>query len=157
MKLTTEGIEKLQKEISAKKEELKRLVSCKGSASGDGGDGFHDNFAFEQIETQERNLRFIIAELERKLETSEVISKELKNSDKVGIGSEVKLKLRYAPNDEEELILKVTDYLKGDEVDTISISSPLGKCIYCKEKDFKGNFEVNGHTIEVEIISLSNF
>lgn len=63
LKLTQEGLEKLTRELESKREELRELGKYKSQAAANEGDTWHDNFAFEQTEINERGMIRQINEL----------------------------------------------------------------------------------------------
>ena len=85
LKLTNVAIEKLNKVIELKKQKLRELGQYKASAAENEGDAWHDNFAFEQTEIQERALIREINDLQKQIDCAEIIEIE-KNEDVVNIG-----------------------------------------------------------------------
>lgn len=89
LRLTIKEADEMHNMIDKEREELKELGKYKGSAYEEEGDGFHDNFAFEQAEIKERGLLREIADLQSKLDEAEIINikEEANNADgKVVIG-----------------------------------------------------------------------
>ena len=89
LKLSRDGLEKLKQNLEEKKEELRKLGIYKASAAANEGDAWHDNFAFEQTEIQERALIHTINELQNEINNAEIIDDDSESNDKVQIDSKV--------------------------------------------------------------------
>ena len=156
LRLTIEEADEMHNMIDKKREELKELGKYKGSAYEEEGDGFHDNFAFEQAEIKERGLLREIADLQSKLDEAEIIDikEEANNADgKVAIGSKVTVKLKFDGIEEEETYTITGGY--GNMLKNIvSIESPLGKCLIDKTVGFEGSYTVNENVTEVKIVEI---
>lgn len=143
--------------IDKKRKELKELRKYKGSAYEEEGDGFHDNFTFEQAEIKERGLLREIADLKSKFDEAEIIDikEKTNNADgKVAIGSKVTVKLKFDGVEEEETYTITGGY--GNMLKNIvSIESPLGKCLIDKTVGFEGSYTVNGNVTVVKIVEIS--
>ena len=157
LKLTQEGFDKLTRELENKKEELRELGKYKSQAAANEGDTWHDNFAFEQTEINERGLIRQINELQERINTAEVIQDEkVKSSDVVGVGSHVTVSLKFSQEDEEELSFFLTGNFGEASSEYVSINSPIGECIVGKRVGYEGKYTVNGNEIFVKIKSVSN-
>ncbi len=156
LKLTVREADEIRDVIDKKRKELKELGKYKGSAYENEGDGFHDNFAFEQAEIKERGLLREIADLQSKLDEAEIIDikEEANNADgKVAIGSKVTVKLKFDGVEEEETYTITGGY--GNMLKNIvSIESPLGKCLIDKTVGFEGSYTVNENVTEVKIVEI---
>lgn len=155
LKLTQEGLDKLKEELEKKKEQLRKLGVYKASAAANEGDTWHDNFAFEQTEIQERALIHQINDLQRDIDNAEIISVEgKKTAGKVSVGSKVTVSLKYPFEDEEELTFCLTGDFGSANIDDVSVNSPIGECILGKEVGFEGQYTVNGNDILVKILRV---
>lgn len=155
--LTKSGYENYQKEIKKKEEELRQLGIYKGKFAVWEGNVWHDNFAFEQTEIQERALIYTISQMKQALASATIIEDEpsSNNNDTVVVNSKVHVKLNYSNDDCEELHLTLSGDVSGKlDENTISINSPLGSCIFGKKVGFVGNYCVNGKNIKVTIIDI---
>ncbi len=157
LRLTIKEADEMRNMIDKKRKELKELGKYKGSAYEEEGDGFHDNFAFEQAEIKERGLLREIADLKSKFDEAEIIDikEETNNADgKVAIGSKVTVKLKFDGVEEEETYTITGGY--GNMLKNIvSIESPLGKCLIDKTVGFEGSYTVNGNVTVVKIVEIS--
>ena len=156
LKLTKEGKEKLEQDLEAKKEELRKLGEYKSSAAANEGDAWHDNFAFEQTEIKERALIHEVNDLQEKINTAEIIEVNTKDSNKVTVGTKVKVLLQYAKDDQEECIFTIIGEFGNMDPNTVSMNSPVAKCILGQSVGFEGTYTVNSNKIGVKILSLTN-
>ena len=158
LKLTQEGLEKLTRELESKREELRELGKYKSQAAANEGDTWHDNFAFEQTEINERGLIRQINELQERINTAEVIQDEkVKSSDIVGVGSHVTVSSKFSQEEAaEELSFFLTGNFGDASSEYVSINSPIGECIVGKRVGYEGKYTVNGNEIFVKIKSVSN-
>ena len=86
---------------------MKELRKYKSSAYQDEGDGFHDNFAFEQAEIEERGILREIANLQTKLDESQIVDlkeEAEKANGRVTIGSKVTIELEFDGEKKKEPI-----------------------------------------------------
>lgn len=156
LKLSRDGLEKLKQNLEEKKEELRKLGIYKASAAANEGDAWHDNFAFEQTEIQERALIHTINELQNEINNAEIIDDDSESNDKVQIDSKVTVSLRGYLDEEEEtfsFILKGEFGTTGDG--EVSINSPIGECIFGKKVGYEGMYTVNGNDFSVKILNVS--
>lgn len=157
LRLTIKEADEMRNIIEKKRKELKELGKYKGSAYEQEGDGFHDNFAFEQAEIKERGLLREITDLQLKLDEAEIIDVEEEASNangKVVIGSKVTVKLEFDGEEEEETYTITGGY--GNMLKNIvSIQSPLGQCLINKTVGFEGSYTVNGNVTVVKIVEIS--
>ena len=89
--ITPNGREILNKKIKDVEEKLKSVMSQKGDAYETGGDGWHDNFAFEQLVREEGMLAEQLASLRETLKNATIVRETAENADGVGIGCIVTL------------------------------------------------------------------
>ena len=154
--LDQEGYNQLLQELEQLKKELAENNLEKGEAySGAVGDGWHDNFAFDEANRRERLLLGRIKECYERL-NSVVIVARTEDDDVIDFGDMVNINMVFAPDDIEncwiELVGVSTSHSNGD-IQKVSINSPLGKAIYHKHIGEKTDYEVNKHKIIVEILA----
>ena len=157
LKLTVREADEIRDVIDKKRRELKELRRYKGSAYENEGDGFHDNFAFEQAEIKERGLLREIVDLQSKLDEAKIIdiADEVNNANgKVKIGSKVTVKFKFDGEEEEETYT-ITGGYGNIFKNIVSIESPLGKCLMDKAVGFEGSYTVNGNVTVVKIVDIS--
>lgn len=114
------------------------------------GDGYHDNFAFEEAKRKEL---VIIKEIEdRRSQISNIeIVKETKYKDRININDIVKLEIIFSNEDKEDKKYKLVGSYFPKE-DEISINSPIGRAIYNKKIGSKVEYLVNNKKVVVKII-----
>ena len=157
LRLTVGEASEIRDMIDKKRQELKELGKYKGSAYENEGDGFHDNFAFEQAEIKERGLLREISDLQCKLDDAKIIDTKEEVSaanGKVAIGSKVTVKLEFEDEEKEETYTITGGY--GNMLkNIISTQSPLGQCLIGKTVGFEGSYTVNENVIVVKIVEIS--
>jgi len=115
------------------------------------GDGWHDNFAYEQAIKKESSLLYELNKKKKGLAKIEIIKKN-NNSNKVEIGSIVTIRI-----DDEEEIYKLTGNTVSNlklDIPTITLNSPLGKAIYHKKVNDNFSYKVESNIIEGIIIKI---
>ena len=137
-------------------DELKNSLTSSSSSdvfSDTCGDGWHDNFAYEEAMREERSVAQKIKNM-LDLEKYLKIVNDKKDEDKVNISDTVKLLFTYDDGSSEEEIVKLTGkYMPNEDglVLEISLNSPLGKAIYKKKIGDKVSYQVHGNLINVKI------
>lgn len=117
------------------------------------GDGWHDNFAFEEAKREEFK---IMSALQEKIEglSRIVIVDSLNEESVVDINDYVTIDMYFPGEEPEELIFKLvasnTPNFDG-EVSEISLNSPLGKSVYGKKIGEKTSYSVNENDVFVVI------
>ena len=139
--------------------ELEKLKSSLTNNAIDGsaaytdavGDGWHDNFAFEQTMRQEKQIVYNIKKMINEQKNLVIVEKHNKKNY-VDIGDTVEIKFFYSDGEEETETYKLTgNYLSNN--DEITLNSPLGKSIYNKKIGSIVKYKVNNNEIKVQIIS----
>ena len=149
--LDQEGYNNYLKEIDEIREKIRKNSNDISEYMSDDayGDGWHDNFAYEQAIKKENNLH---CEFKKKLEglnNIEIINKN-KNINLVDVGSIVKLEI-----DGEIEIYKLTGNTISNfdlDIPEITLNSMLGRSIYHKRKGEVFSYEVDSSIIEGVII-----
>lgn len=157
--LDSAGYEKYLQEIESLKEKIQKNA-CDMSlyASDDAyGDGWHDNFAYEEAMRKERMLFFELNQKLQGLNHIQILDQEVTN-DFVCIGTYVEI--LFDGEDDTE-VYQITGSTSSDlegEIPLITITSPLGKAIYRKRIGEKfqyeiGNERLQGTILNIEIVS----
>lgn len=151
--LDQEGYENYLKELDEIREKIrKNSTDISEFASDDAyGDGWHDNFAYEQAVQKENSLLYELDIKLKGLAKIEIINKK-ENSDKVILGSIVTIKI----DDEiEEYRLSGDTNSKLDlDIPVITLNSPLGKAIYQKKVNDSFYYSVDSNIIKGVIIDI---
>lgn len=122
------------------------------------GDGWHDNFAFEQAIIEDRNLATKINNLLARKPFIKVISSQPLKSELINIGDVVVLEIKYAEDDIEKVKIRLTGNYSPNtnlenEIQEITLNSPLGKAIYKKNINDKDiNYVVQNRKIEIKVL-----
>ena len=143
-------------------EELKRLkdlsltIASVGSTSyADAvGDGWHDNFAFED---SMRESRKIASRIDRMMEDEKylkIVERKNISSDIIDIGDTLIVEVFYDIDDIEEYTIKLTGKYIPDnnsKVKEISLNSPIGRSIYLKNINDDIYYYVNNKKINIKV------
>ena len=144
---TKEGLQKLKDELhQLKTVENKRIVKLIAEAAAFGD--LKENAAYHDARDKMAFLRGRIEQLEMAI--NEAVIKEKGNSDKVEIGSEVKI---LFGQEEENYIISApaeADILKNK----ISYQSPLGQKLLGQKAGQEFNFEGGKKTVKVKILEI---
>ena len=127
--MTKEGFDRKMEEFNRVKKLLKETSKNKVESAYDGsGDTWHDNFTYEQLDSQEYGLFTRLERLQEEIENIVIIDKEELDDNLVNIGDKVLLEIIYADGECEELVVTLDD--SSDDEMAVSLSSPLGKVLY---------------------------
>lgn len=150
--------EALLEEIELLKKELAKNGKEKANAySGSAGDGWHDNFAFDEANRQERMILGQLKECYQKLEKVEIVEKT-DNPILIDINDIVSVNMIFSSEDNENIEFKLVGSVKShtaanDDIYEVSINSPLGKSVYHKKVGDKASYKVENKIVNIEIIS----
>lgn len=152
------GYDEYLNSINELARQLKRNSAIKGSSfEAAVGDGWHDNFAFEDAKRQELA---IINEIETKknlLKDIKIIPPKKINKDRLNINDIFKLRLYFSAEEIEEGWYKLTGRFNPKECDDyqeITYNSPLGAALYNKQVGRATSYETTqGNKIKVEILA----
>lgn len=153
--LDSAGYEKYLQEIESLKEKIQKNA-CDMSlyASDDAyGDGWHDNFAYEDAMRKERMLFFELNQKLQGLNKIEILDQEVTNKI-VSIGTFVEV---LFDGEEETEVYQITGSTSSDlegEISLITITSPLGKAIYQKTVGASFQYEVDSINYTGKIIKI---
>ncbi len=143
-------------------DDLRNKLNGKGKENSESfnsavGDGWHDNFDFEQSAREEKKILKQIDDNKKILNNLVIIKEDAKDDDLVKINDIVLLKLEYEDNSSEELLFKLvgTFYANNndEEYQEITLNSPIGKAIYHKKISSMTEYIVNNKKIKVYIES----
>ncbi len=115
------------------------------------GDGWHDNFAYEEAMHKEHEL--FSKYNKKKSMLKDIIILKDNNDDLVGLNKKIKI-LFLDDNLIEEFIL-VGDIISKDD-NTITVNSPLGSVIYGKKVGDKVKYNVDDISYNIQILNIIN-
>lgn len=154
--LTDEGLNEYRKEIKILNEKLVEIQKMKSEAcSGAVGDGWHDNFAYEDAKRQEDAIVTQIKDLGDKSKYIEIITNDIKAQNIININDILKVEFTYEDGTKDEEIIKLTGNWKSREYDKfqeVTLNSPIGKNIYGKAIKDIIEYSVNEKKIIVKVI-----
>ena len=153
--LTKSGLDEFTQEIILLKEKLKEIQIEKSEAySGAIGDGWHDNFAYEDAKRHEDTIVAQINSLIKQSNNIELVTIENSNRNIVNINDIIELEFVYEDGSSDIDKFKLTGNWKSRnfaDYQEITLNSPLGKSIYMQKLKSKVHYSVNGKTITVNI------
>ncbi len=154
IKLNQAGYEDYLKEIEKKEKELAELRIYKGADAIYQGDTWHDNPTLYQAELKEMALMRDISQMKQKLNCIEIVE-SLGDVRLVDIGDIVKVDMIYEEDDIEEEIFKLIattpDLNHENQIQDVSINSPLGKSLYHRKVGDTVSYQVKEHSYQVRI------
>ena len=117
------------------------------------GDGWHDNFAYEDAMRQEKMIQNKINKMLSQKENLKLIDDTKYDDNVVCINDSIEILLKYDDGSEELDVVKLTGkYLPDDDLNEISLNSPIGKAIYNMGIGSDVIYEVSNKKIELHII-----
>lgn len=148
-------------------EKLKRLSVNNLTAGSEAytdaiGDGWHDNFAFEQAIIEDRNISTKINNLLLKKPFIKVITLQNLEKELINIGDILVLEIKYAEDDIERVKIKLTGNYSPNinlenNIQEITLNSPLGRAIYKKSiNDENINYVAQNKKIKIKVIERIN-
>ena len=118
------------------------------------GDGWHDNFDFEESMRVERDIATKIDKMLENLSELKIVEEEKPKKGIVQIGDIVNIKIEY-PKLTDEFEVKITgNYLSNMDLEPIEITlnSPIGKSIYHKKVGTKVKTTINNEEVSITIL-----
>ena len=149
------GYEEYLEEINKLKKEYEKTITSGTDAYNTAvGDGWHDNFDFEESMRIERDIATKIDKMLENVPNIKVIKEEKPNNSIVQIGDTVRIKIDY-PKFSDEFLVKITgNYLSNVDVEPmeITLNSPIGNSIYHKRIKDKVKATINNEEVDITII-----
>ena len=116
------------------------------------GDGWHDNFAYEETMRKE-------AELFQKYNKKKSMLKDIVIIDKESNGTvslNMKVELLFIDDETVEEYILTGDINSNIDDNSITLNSPLGSAIYGKRVGDRVTYKVGDNTYNVEILVIEN-
>jgi len=120
------------------------------------GDGWHDNFDFEESMRESRTIASRIERMLLEQNRLKIISKENLDKNFVIIDDIIEIEIIYNENDIDNEIIKLTGKYIPDRDGEITLNSPLGRSIYKKSVGSINEYKVNDKIIKVQIVQKCN-
>jgi transcription elongation GreA/GreB family factor len=150
--MTRAGAEALRKKIAALEDKLRACLKEKGHAAEVGGNVWHDNFAFEEAQSQERMIAFEIRRALDALNNVHVVDAP-ENSTTLRLGTTIRAEFA----DRGTQVLTIVGFGEADpDKGLIAYNSPLGKSLLGAKPGETRNYQVAGRQFEVTVIEIRN-
>lgn len=153
--LDQKGYDNYIKELEDIREKIQKNSSDISEFASDDayGDGWHDNFAYEQAVQKENALLYQYHQKLEGLNKIEIIE-SCKNLDSVEIGSVVEIQFEGEYDTEIYTLTGNTTSSMDDDEMSITINSPLGRSIFKKKKMDSFQYEIDSNQIRGKIINI---
>ena len=153
----TEGFNQYYEELNRLKDLSLSIASIGSESYADAvGDGWHDNFAFEDTMRESRKIASRINKMLEDEKYLKIVDKKSNSDDIIDIGDILKIKVIYDIDDIEEYTIKLTGKYMIDnnaKIKEVSLNSPIGRSIYLKNiNDNDIGYYVNDKKIGIKII-----
>ena len=154
----TDGFNQYYEELNRLKDISLSIASIGSESYADAvGDGWHDNFAFEDTMRESRKIASRINKMLEDEKCLKIVDKKSNSDDIIDIGDILKIKVIYDIDDIEEYTVKLTGKYMIDnnaKIKEISLNSPIGRSIYLKNiNDDDIGYYVNDKKISIKIIN----
>jgi len=154
----TDGFNQYYEELNRLKDLSLSIASIGSESYADAvGDGWHDNFAFE--ESMRESVK-IASRIDRMIEEEmylKVVHRKNYHNDIIDIGDILTVLVIYDEDDKEEYTIKLTGKYMIDnnvKIKEVSLNSPIGRSIYLKNiNDNDTHYYVNDKKISIKIIN----
>ena len=153
----TDGFNQYYEELNRLKDISLSIASIGSESYADAvGDGWHDNFAFEDTMRESRKIASRINKMLEDEKYLKIVDKKSNSDDIIDIGDILKIKVIYDIDDIEEYTIKLTGKYMIDnnaKIKEVSLNSPIGRSIYLKNiNDNDIHYYVNDKKICIKII-----
>ena len=153
----TDGFNQYYEELNRLKDISLSIASIGSESYADAvGDGWHDNFAFEDTMRESRKIASRINKMLEDEKYLKIVDKKSNSDDIIDVGDILKIKVIYDIDDIEEYTVKLTGkYLidNNAKIKEISLNSPIGRSIYLKNINDDIGYYVNDKKISIKIIN----
>lgn len=117
------------------------------------GDGWHDNFAYEDAMRKEKMIQSKINEMILQKDKLKLVEDGDYDENAVCINDIIEVSIIYDDDDSELEIIKLTGkYLPNEQKNEVTLNSPIGKALYRKKVGSTNSYKVNNKELKVYII-----
>ena len=153
----TDGFNQYYEELNRLKDISLSIASIGSESYADAvGDGWHDNFAFEDTMRESRKIASRINKMLEDEKYLKIVDRKRTSDDIIDIGDILKIKVIYDIDDIEEYTIKlIGKYIidNNAKIKEVSLNSPIGRSIYLKNiNDNDIGYYVNDKRISIKII-----
>ena len=146
--ITQEGLNKIKKELEERKTKIRQKIAAAIKEAKEQGD-LSENAEYSEAKRQQGENESRINQLESMLKNSQVVERS-QASDKVEIGSEVKVKFNGS-----ELTFTIVGSNEADpQARKISNESPIGKALLGRKKKEQVKVETPGGQVTYTIVEI---
>lgn len=150
--LTEEGLQKLKDRFRNLIKEYMEVSATKGEAAELGGDVWHDNPAFEEVEHRQTMIQKQIADLSEQLRNAEIVGGKDRSNKAVSIGSVVEIVF----DNGNAMKIKIGGHAETDpSKGIVSYQSPLGLALVGAKVGDNCEYKVRDKVIRVTIKSIT--
>ena len=153
----TDGFNQYYEELNRLKDISLSIASIGSESYADAvGDGWHDNFAFEDTMRESRKIASRINKMLEDEKYLKIVDKKSNSNDIIDVGDILKIKAIYDIDDIEEYTVKLTGkYMINNnaKIKEISLNSPIGRSIYLKNINDDIGYYVNDKKTSIKIIN----
>lgn len=153
----TDGFNQYYEELNRLKDISLSIASIGSESYADAvGDGWHDNFAFEDTMRESRKIASRINKMLDDEKYLKIVDKKSNSDDIIDVGDILKIKAIYDIDDIEEYTVKLTGkYMINNnaKIKEISLNSPIGRSIYLKNINDDIGYYVNDKKTSIKIIN----
>ena len=155
----TEGFNQYYEELNRLKDLSLSIASIGSESYADAvGDGWHDNFAFEDTMRESRKIASRINKMLEDEKYLKIVDKKSTSDDIIDVGDILMIKVIYDIDDIEEYTIKLTGKYMIDnnaKIKEVSLNSSIGRSIYLKNiNDNDIHYYVNDKKISIKIIRI---
>ena len=153
----TDGFNQYYEELNRLKDISLSIASIGSESYADAvGDGWHDNFAFEDTMRESRKIASRIDKMIEDEKNLKIVDKKSTSDDIIDIGDIFEIRVIYDIDDIEEYTIKLTGKYMIDnntKIKEVSLNSPIGRSIYLKNiNDDDIGYYVKDKKISIKII-----
>lgn len=153
----TDGFNQYYEELNKLKDLSLSIASIGSESYADAvGDGWHDNFAFEDTMRESRKIASRINKMLEDEKNLKIVDRKSTSDDIIDIGDILMIEVIYDIDDIEEYTIKLTGKYMIDnnaKIKEVSLNSPIGRSIYLKNiNDNDIGYYVNDKKISIKII-----
>ena len=119
------------------------------------GDGWHDNFAYEELMRDEKKVSAQIEKMLGEKKQLKVIDNTLKKDELINIGDILKIEVIYDKSDVEVFEIKLTGKYLPDlesDIQEISLNSQMGRALYLKNVHNKILYKIHDEEVEIKVL-----
>lgn len=119
------------------------------------GDGWHDNFAYEELMRDEKKVSAQIEKMLGEKKHLKVIDNTLKKDELINIGDILKIEVIYDESDVEVFEIKLTGKYLPDlesDIQEISLNSQMGKALFKKNIYKDISYKIHGNLAIIKVL-----